>query len=175
MSLISDRPSTTTAPDRRRAAIGKLLYRFEGQLGELYPIGLFPDGIHFHNEFEGRVVDGPFAGARIFGLDQFVQRPDGIGIIVAPEVIDDGTHRVALELRGYVVPPAGLPVPPLEVMLEPDFAFPDLDFRVTGVATAATASPELAHLNSSIVVVEGKVNLSTGALDVSAYLVDAIG
>lgn len=174
MSVISDRPTEVTAPNRRRAAIGELLYRFEGQLGELYPIGLFPDGIRFHNEFEGRVVDGPFAGGRIFGLDQFVQRPDGIGVIVAPEVIDDGVHRVSLDLRGYVVPPAGLPVPPLEAMLEPDFSFPDIDFRVTGAATAATAGPEHAHLNGAIVVVEGTVNLSTGALDVSAYLVDTI-
>ncbi len=106
--------STTTVTETGpRAAIGELVYRFRGELGELYPLGLFDDGIRFHNQFEGRIVEGPFAGGRIFGLDQFILRPDGVGVIVAPEVIDAGGARVALEVRGYVVPPPGSPVPAL--------------------------------------------------------------
>lgn len=166
MSTVQSPPAAGAPP---RAQLGELVYRFQGQLGELYPVGLFDDGIRFHNQFEGRVVDGPFAGGRIFGLDQFLLRPDGIGEIVAPEVIDDGEHRVSLEVRGYLVPPAGAPAPPLAAVLEPGFAFPDAEFRVTASAIVATTSPRHAHLNNKVVVVEGTVNMATGAMDVSAY------
>ncbi|MGH2476905.1 MAG: hypothetical protein ACRDIL_16720, partial [Candidatus Limnocylindrales bacterium] len=134
--------STAPSVERPRAALGELVYRFEGQLAEMYPIGVFPEGIRFHNTFQGDVVAGPFTGGRIFGPDLFVLRRDGVGEIHAPEVIDDGQHRVALDVRGYVVPPPGAPVPPLEALLEPGFEFPDVDFRVTGSALATTAAPE---------------------------------
>jgi hypothetical protein len=170
MSTIQSAPVEGAPP---RAHLGELVYRFQGRLGELYPIGLFDDGIRFHNEFEGRVVDGPFAGGRIFGLDQFLLRPDGVGEIVAPEVIDDGEHRVSLDVRGYLVPPAGAQAPPLAAVLEPGFAFPDAEFRVTASAVVATTSSLHAHLNRAVVVVEGTVNMATGAMDVSAYTVEA--
>ncbi len=161
--------TTVTTAVIPRAGIGPLVYRFQGQLGELYPIGLFADGIRFHNHFEGRVVDKPFTGGRIFGLDQFRLRPDGVGVIVAPEVIDDGTTRVSLDVRGYLLPPAGAPAPPLEALLQPGFEFPDAEFRVTGSATIATADPAHAALNQTVAVIEGTVNMATGAMDVSAY------
>ncbi|HEX6422977.1 MAG TPA: hypothetical protein VFZ79_05825 [Acidimicrobiales bacterium] len=176
--------TATTTPDAAatagggrpaRAAIGEVVYRFEGRLGELYPLGLFAEGIRFHNTFEGRVVDGPFAGGRIFGIDKFLLRPDGIGEIVAPEVIDDGVQRIELDVRGYVVPPAGAPVPPLAALLEPGFTFPDADFRVTGSAVARTVAAGHEHLNGTTVVIEGTVNMGTGALDVTAYAVRATG
>lgn len=150
------------------ARTGELIYRFEGSLGEMYPVGLFPEGIRFHNDFDARVVAGPFEGARLFGLDPFLLRPDGIGIIDAPEIIDAGDVRVSLQVRGYVVPPAGLEMPPLEVLMAPGFEFPDIDFRVTGAATIRCAAPEYEWLNRTIAVVEGTVNLATGALKVEA-------
>jgi hypothetical protein len=157
---------TTTAPQ-----LTELVYRFEGQLGELYPLGLFDDGLRFHNQFEGHVVDGPFAGGRIFGLDQFTLRPDGVGVIDAPEVIEVGEHRVAIHVRGYVVPPAGAPAPPLEAVAQPGFEFPDVPFRVTGTALVSTTSEAFAHLNRSAVVIEGTVNMATGRLAVEARAV----
>ncbi|MPY96205.1 MAG: hypothetical protein GEV08_25015 [Acidimicrobiia bacterium] len=153
------------------AELGDLLYRFEGRLGEMYPIGLFPEGIRFHNDFEGRVVAGPFAGGRLFGLDQFLVRPDGVGEIHAPEVIDDGRHRVALDVRGYVLPPEGAPVPAIEAMLDPRFTFPDVPFRVTGSVLLSTAAPAFAHLNRVVAVIEGHVNLADGHLLVEARAV----
>lgn len=153
-------------------AIGATVYRFQGRLGALNPVGIFDDGIRFHNHFDGRVVDGPFAGGRISGPDYFVLRPDGVGEIHAPELIEYGDVRVALDVRGYVVPPAGAPAPPLAAVLEPGFEFPDVPFRVTGTALAATTSPEHDHLNRSTIVVEGTVNMGTGELDVTARLVD---
>jgi hypothetical protein len=159
---------TTTETARR----SELVYRFEAKLGEMYPIGRFDDGIRFHNHFDGRVTDGPFAGARIFGLDLFTLRPDGVGVIEAPEVIDAGTTRVALQVRGYVVAPEGLAFPGLDAVMSPDFAFPDVPFRVTGAATIATADPDFAHLNRCVAVIEGEVSLATGALTVEARVAD---
>lgn len=165
--------TTDRAEVAPRTRLGELVYRFEGRLAPPYPIGLFPEGIRFHNRFEGTVVDGPFAGGRIFGLDQFLLRPDGVGEIVAPEVIDDGHARVAVDVRGYVVPPAGAPAPDLAEVLRPGFAFPDADARVTGTATLATTAPGHARLNRAVAVLEGTVNLATGRLEVSAHLVEA--
>ncbi len=160
--------STATATATRKLATGDLIYRFEAQLAEMYPIGLFSEGIRFHNDFEGTVVEGPFEGARIFGLDPFLLRPDGIGVIDAPEVIDAGETRVSLQVRGYVVPPEGMEMPPLGALLEPGFAFPDVDFRVTASGLIRTASPEWASLNATVAVIEGTVNLATGRLVVEA-------
>jgi hypothetical protein len=160
--------STVTHTGAPRASLAELVYRFEGTLADMYPIGLFPEGIRFHNHFDGTVVAGPFAGAKISGPDLFLLRPDGVGEIHAPEVIDDGAHRVALDVRGYVVPPPGAPVPPLEAFLAPGFEFPDVAFRVTGSALAKTAAPEFAYLNRTTIVIEGHVNLATGELVVEA-------
>ena len=167
--------TTTTAPTPHPTApptLGATVYRFQGYLGPLNPVGLFDDGIRFHNTFEGQIVDGPFAGGRISGPDFFVLRHDGIGEIHAPELIEYGSHRVALDVRGYVTPPDGTPVPPLAALLEPGFEFPDVAFRVTGSALAATTSPEYAHVNGTTIVIEGEVNMATGALDVTARAVD---
>jgi hypothetical protein len=157
--------------DQTSTVLGELIYRFEGALGEMYPLGLFEDGIRFHNQFEGQVVGGPLAGGRIFGLDQFLIRPDGVGVIIAPEVIERDHVRVSVDVRGYVVPPDGAPVPPLEALLDPGFEFPDVPFRVTGSATIRTVEPSLAHLNRVIAIIEGQVNLATGALAVEARTV----
>lgn len=159
---------TTSTPTRIQAGRNALIYRFEGNLGEMYPTGLFPEGIRFHNSFDATVVAGPFEGARIFGLDQFLLRPDGVGEIDAPEVIDGGETRVALHVRGYVVPPEGLQMPPLEALTDPAFQFPDLDFRVTGSATIKCAAPGYEALNRTVAVIEGTVNLATGRLRVEA-------
>ena len=159
---------TTAQTETIKIETGDLVYRFEGNLGELYPVGLFAEGLRFHNQFEGRVVAGPCEGARIFGLDQFMLRPDGVGVIVAPEIIDTGDERVSVDVRGYVVPPAGMQVPPLEVIASPGFEFPPVDFRVVGGATIRTVAPRLAALNSVVAALEGTVNMGTGRLEVEA-------
>lgn len=159
---------TPTAPP----TLGATVYRFQGELGPLNPVGLFDDGIRFHNQFEGRIVDGPFAGGRISGPDFFVLRHDGVGEIHAPELIEFEGHRVALDVRGYVLPPEGLPMPPLAVLREPGFEFPDAPFRIAATALASTTSPEFADLNGTVIVVEGVVNMATSAMDVTARRVD---
>lgn len=145
-----------------------LVYRLEGKLASMYPIGVFSEGIRFHNDFSADIVAGPFAGGRVFGLDQFLLRPDGVGVIVAPEVIEKDDVRVAAELRGYVVPPAGMEMPPLEVLAAPGFEFPDVDFRVTATALMRTADPRYDYLNRAVIAIEGTVNLDTGRLAVES-------
>ncbi len=167
--------ATTSSEPTAAPRFGATVYRFQGQLGRLNPVGLFADGIRFHNQFEGRIIEGPFAGGRISGPDFFVLRHDGVGEIHAPELLEFGAHRVSLDVRGYVVAPDGAPVPLLAALLEPGFEFPDVAFRVTGSALAATTSSEFAYLNSTTIVVEGEVNMGTGALDVTARTVDRPG
>lgn len=164
---------TTQTTAAAKPQVGDVVYRFRGQLGALNPVGRFDEGIRFHNHFVGDVVDGPFTGGQISGPDFFVLRNDGVGEIHAPELIEWCDHRVSLDVRGYVVPPAGMTLPPLEHLLEPGFVFPDVAFRVTGSAFASTTSPEHAHLNGTTIVVEGSVNMGTGELDVTARTVDA--
>jgi hypothetical protein len=161
---------TTQAEANRAIAAtpGELIYRFEAQLSDMYPVGIFPEGIRFHNEFDGRIVDGPFAGGRIFGLDQFLLRSDGVGEIDAPEIVEAGERRLSLHVRGYVVPPEAMVMPPLEVVASPGFAFPDVEFRVTGSALIRTAAPGCERLNRTVAVIEGKANLATGSLRVEA-------
>lgn len=161
--------TTTTTDQHATGRIGRdLVYRLEGRLAELYPIGLFPEGLRFHNDFDASITAGPFAGGRIFGLDQFMVRPDGVGVVVAHEVVETAETRVAFDIRGYVLPPEGLEMPPLDVLASPGFEFPDLDFRVLATALMRTADPRFEHLNRTVVVNEGTVNLGTGRLVIEA-------
>ena len=163
---------TTANPKTHFARLGSVLYRFQGQLADLYRVGIFAEGLRYHNDFEGTIIEGPFTGGRLFGLDQFMVRPDGVGVIIAHEIVEHDDVKVWIDLRGYVVPPEDAPSIPLEALLDPTFVFPDADFRVTGAAMARTDSAEWAHLNRSTVVVEGTANLGTGALDVTARIVE---
>lgn len=162
---------TLTSEGSRQRTDAKLVYRLEGSLADLYPIGLFPEGLRFHNDFSADIVGGPFEGGRIFGLDQFMVRPDGVGVIVAHEVVEGAGARVAFDIRGYVLPPEGLEMPPLEVLAEPGFEFPDLDFRVQASALLRTADPRFDYLNRAVVINEGTVNLGTGRLVIEARTV----
>lgn len=162
---------TLTSEHAQQKADAALVYRLEGTLADLYPIGLFPEGLRFHNDFAADIVDGPFEGGRIFGLDQFMVRPDGVGVIVAHEVVEGADSRVAFDIRGYVLPPDGLEMPPLEVLASPGFEFPDLDFRVVASALMRTADPRFDHLNRAVVINEGTVNLGTGRLVIEARTV----
>ncbi len=92
-------------------------------------------------------------------------------MIDAPEVIEFDGQRVSGRVRGYVVPPPALPVPPLDQVGAPGFTFPDVPFRVTATATFQTSVPELAHLNRTVAVIEGTVSMATGRLEVEARAV----
>lgn len=148
--------------------IGELIYRFEARLTELNPIGVLPEGLRFVNPFEGTITDGPLAGARVRGIDEFLLRPDGVGVIEAPEAISrDGLH-VSGAVRGYALPPDGMEMPPLEALLDPGFEWPDTPFTILGSVTLRTADPALDYLNRTVAVVRGEVVMSTGELLIEA-------
>lgn len=147
---------------------GELIYRFEGRLTELNPVGILPEGLLMANPFDATVTDGPLAGARLWGIDHFLVRPDGVGVIDAPETISRGDLHVVGQVRGYVLPPEGAPAPPLEAMIDPGFAWPDAPFRITGSVMLRTAEPQLDWLNRTVAVIAGEVNMSTGRLVIEA-------
>jgi hypothetical protein len=149
-------------------APGEVLYRFEARLTEINPVGLLPEGLRLANKFEGDIVEGPLAGARVWGIDHFLVRPDGVGVIDAPETISRGDLHVFGYARGYSFAPEGLEMPPLEAMLDPGFKWPDLPFAIQGSVFFRAAHPELDWLNRAVAVINGDVNMSTGALNIVA-------
>lgn len=157
----------TPSPGKQNAP---LLYRFEAQLSPNV-VGLVPEGLLMANAFEGRVTEGLMKGARVWGVDHLLIRSDGVGVIDAPKTISLGDRHLFEHVRGYCVPPLGMPIPPLEEMLSPDFAWPDAPFTVRGTSLFRAADPELARLRSAIARIDGRAWFSTGRLEVETRLV----
>jgi hypothetical protein len=147
---------------------GELLYRFEARLTDLNPVGILPEGLRMANSFEGTVTEGPLAGARIWGVDHFLVRPDGVGVIDAPETLSRGDLHVIGHARAYALPPEGAPVPQLDAMLDPAFEWPDVPFRIQGAVNFRAARPDLDWMNRTFAVINGEVNMRTGALTIEA-------
>lgn len=141
-------------------------YGFDGTLNSTAPIGLVPDGLRLDISFSGTMVTGQLQGS-ITGTDYALIRRDGIGVLDVRELITlaDG-GAVEVRAAGYVVPP--FPMPPLEVLAAPDFAWPDADLPMHGTATMRTGVAELAELNHTAFGWTGSVNVATGALRVRA-------
>jgi hypothetical protein len=161
-------PAVEATSAARAPRQGELLYRFEGQLTDMLPVGVLPEGLRLVNPFEGTVTDGPLAGARVWGIDHFLVRPDGVGVLDAPETFSRGELHVAGQVRGYAFPPVGAPVPPLQAMLQPDFVWPDVPFRILGSVMFRTSSPELDWMNRALAVISGHVTMSTRRLVIEA-------
>jgi hypothetical protein len=153
---------------------GELLYRFEAQLSPNV-VGLVPEGLRFWNPFEGVIREGFLVGARVWGNDPFVLRPDGVGIIDAPKSLSLGDLHVFEYVRGYSAPPEGLEVPPLEAFLEPGFEMPDVDFPIRGFSFFKSGHPSLETLNGSMAMIDGAANLATGALEIRTYFMGRPG
>ena len=152
-----------------------LLYRFEAQFTDVVPVGLLPDGLRFDVHFEGRVTDGRLAQARVRGIDYLRIRPDGIGVLDVREVLSlDGRH-VEVKAQGYLPPAADEEPPPPEVMLAPDFVWPDAPAPFYGCAFLSTAVAEWQDFNSTMATFEGSANLGTGQLLVEAWAFEPTG
>lgn len=148
----------------------QLFYRFEASI-EAQPIGLMPEGLRMALSFEGRVTEGELRGATVAGSDPLLIRSDGVGVL-------DVNKRIALadvtlyeHVYGYFAPPRHVAAPPLEAMAEPDFAFPDLPFPITGFSVFAAPKGRLFHLNRRIARIDGHSNLASGRLVIEARLV----
>ena len=146
-----------------------LLYRFEGDLTETIPIGLVPEGVRLDVAFTAQLVDGPLAGAELRGIDYLLLRSDGVGVIDAYEVVTgkSGTH-ISAHAQGYIVPPEGMQLPPPNVLLSPDFRWPDIPLPLHGFVMYRTGDGALAWLNRTAAAFEGSVNVGTRRIEVTA-------
>lgn len=147
---------------------GDLIYRLEGELRGGAPVDTCPEGIRFVHGLDATVVAGPFAGDRLTGLDQFTIRPDGTVSLAGPQTIESGGTPVSVELRAILVQPSEKERPRPEVVLNPGYDFPDLDFRLTGSATIRTSDPRHGRFDGAIAAIEGWVNFESGELQVEA-------
>ncbi|OLT06127.1 hypothetical protein BJF90_18325 [Pseudonocardia sp. CNS-004] len=146
----------------------------EGTLTELVTVGLLPEGLRMHNSFEGTIVAGEPAGALVRGVDAFVIRPDGIGVVDAREVVTSSAGTLYADVLGHAHPPNGMPMPPLEVFLDPAFSWPDVRFRIECAAIYRTSSPGLGELGRTVVVHHGWVNMATRELVIEGYRASAL-
>ncbi|MFO7564872.1 MAG: hypothetical protein R6X02_19665 [Enhygromyxa sp.] len=153
-------------PEPRSAP--EFFYRFEADL-QVSPIGLTPEGLRFVSAFEGTIREGFMQGARVWGIDQYLLRSDGVGILDAPKTLSLGDTHLLEYVRGYCLPPKGLALPPLAKLLEPDFEWPDLDFPLHGFSLFR-AGASLQRLNRALGQIEGWANYRAGTLDVTTYL-----
>lgn len=148
----------------------ELLYRFEARL-DVLPIGRVPEGLRMANSFDGTVTEGAFRGARVWGIDHFLLRPDGVGIVDAPKTISGDGFHLHEHVRAYCLPPDGLELPSLEALLEPGFEWPDLLFPIHGFSTFRAGTPDLDHLNRAVARIDGWANMATGGLAIETSLV----
>lgn len=150
---------------------GHLLFRFEAKL-DITPIGLTPEGLRMANSYEGTVIEGDFQGARVRGTDHLLLRRDGVCVIDAQALLSqDAQAHIYEHVLGYCLPPAGLNVPPLEMLLQPDFEWPDVDFPVVAFSTFRAAGKELDYLNSVTARIDGWANFAAGGLAIDTRLV----
>ena len=146
-----------------------LLYRIEGSLTDIVPIGLVPEGVRLDVHFEATVVEGALDGARVRGIDYLLLRADGVGVVDVYETITTGDGRtISAHVHGYIVPPAGVEMPPPHVLLDPDFRWPDAALPIHGFALYRTGAAGWEELNSTAAAFEGSVNPGVGALAVTA-------
>lgn len=150
------------------------LYRFEAQLDPT-PIGLTPEGLRITLGFDGRVTAGElartgFAGARVWGIDHYLLRADGVGVIDAPKTVSSGDRSFFEHVRAYTLPPAGLELPPLASILEPGFRWPDIDFAIQGFSTFRSGSEDLRYLDRALARIDGWGNFATGRFSIETRL-----
>lgn len=90
-------------------------------------------------------------------------------MIDAYEVVstDSGQH-VSAHAQGYITPPPEVQLPPPEVILSPEFQWPDVPLPLHGFVLYRTGAEELAWMNSSALAFEGTVNVGTGKLIIEA-------
>ncbi len=162
---------TSAAPSGERRKDTGLICRAEGELRGSSPMRRCAEGVRFTDELTAAITAGPFAGARLTGLDQFTIRPDGTLVMAGPQAIESPAGPVALDLWALVItPPDSAPLDPDRVSA-PDYDFPDLDLKVSGSALVRAAGPRYADLDGATASVEGWINFESGELEVEARVI----
>ncbi len=129
-------------------------------------VGLVPGGLRLNSKYTGTVTDGLFAGSAVEGVDYVLIRPDFVMEMNIREIITipDGPP-VAVTVRGFWVPTVEMP--PLEAMLDPDFAMPDVEIPGHGAAWFETMAPQHAFLNHTVFSFTGTINIARGEVRVT--------
>ena len=147
-----------------------LVYRLDADLGKQIPIGLVPEGIRLDAPFSGTIVEGHFTGASLQGIDYLLLRADGVGVINAHEVITTPAGQsISVHAQGYITLPEGMPLPPPDVLLSPEFHWPDVALPLHGFALLRCGAPDLAWVNRTALAFTGSVNVGIGKLKVATY------
>ncbi len=155
----------TTAPPTRPAPPDVepgVLYDLALELLEMRPVGLVGEGLRFDVPFAGSVSGGRLGEGSVQGIDFFLLRPDGVGVVDARMTIALADGNVHVHARGFLTPPAGLAMPPLEALLDPGFTWPAVAFELQEVAGCETAIPRLADLDHAISRGSGEVDMAAG-------------
>lgn len=142
----------------------ELLYRFEGSLGDVAPVGLAPHGLRIDIPFAGRLTEGILGDGPARGVEYLLQRRDGVGVIDARDTFTVPGGFVHARAHGFVTAPDGVAPPPLEAMADPGYEAPDLPLIIDGYALCETGVPAFEHLNRTLVKIDGWVNNATGEL-----------
>ena len=144
--------------------------RFEARVPEIVPGGLVPDGIRLDAHFRESITSGPLMGGTVRGIDDVLIGLDAVLVLDVRDLITAQTGgHIAVRDYWYGTPPAGIQLPPPEVLLRPDVAWPDLAIPLHGVALCQTGATELTWLNRTALAVEDTANPDAGTLAVSAY------
>jgi len=147
-----------------------LAYRFEADLTEVVPVGLVPEGIRFDAYFSGQIVEGPLSGATLRGIDYFLLRSDGVGVVDAYELISTtADQHVSTHAQGYITPPPEVQLPPPEELLSPEFRWPDVPLPTHGFVLYRTGVEDLAWMNRIALAFEGTANMGTRKLVIEAW------
>jgi hypothetical protein len=142
-------------------------YAFEATITRVVPIGLVPEGLRLDAYYQGRMTEGPLTGDTVDGVDYLLLRRDGVGVIDVRQVFSgEGGRTVTTRVHGYLTPSG--PMPPLEAMADPGFAWPDAEIPMHGAVDLRTAAPELQELNATVYGFTGTVNVARGELRIRA-------
>ena len=147
---------------------GDLVYAIDGHFHDIVVIGLVNEGFRMNGHFGGSVTAGELTGAAMTGVDYFLLRHDGVGVVRAHEVITHEDRVIAVELHGLLLPPQGIAVPRPTDIAKPGFAWPAAPYSIHVSACFETAAPALAYLNRTVVAHSGTVNFATGKLAIEA-------
>ena len=142
-------------------------YAFEATMTRVVPIGLVPEGLRLNAHYQGKITDGPLTGDTVDGVDYLLLRPDGVGVIDVRQVFSGaGGRTVTSRAHGYLTPLG--PLPPLEELADPAFAWPDAEMPMHGAVDLRTAAPELQVVNATVFGFTGTVNAGRRELRVRA-------
>jgi hypothetical protein len=130
-------------------------YRFQARLTDTVEIGPVSGGVRLDNYFDGRVIDGALAGARVRGIDQIRIRDDGSVVLDIRETIETDRGAISADVRGYAIP---------------DPEAPHVH-EIRGFALFDTAVPEYAAYNTAVVAIHGSVDMATRELEITGRAV----